>query len=45
MIAAVEQKYVDPYANVQSRADIGRALLEQVGLSKPRPDQIDRAAS
>ena len=33
----------DPYANVNSVEDIGRALLSQVGLEAPREDQIERA--
>jgi hypothetical protein len=35
----------DPFANAQSAEDIGRRLLEQVGLSTPRPDQIERAVT
>lgn len=33
----------DPFANAQSQQDIGKKLLEQVGLTQPRQDQIEAA--
>jgi hypothetical protein len=32
------------FSECQSQADIGRKLLEQIGLDSPRQDQIERAA-
>jgi hypothetical protein len=32
------------FSGCQTQADIGRKLLEQVGLDSPRQDQIERAA-